>query len=204
MLGANVGTALVTCALSFDVTLLFPVLIFSGLVAFRTSQDARGRNLGRIGIGLGLVLLALHLLVETVAPGTMTPDMRELVAVATREPFPVFVATAILAWAMHSSVATVIVIASLADAGLVAPAAALAMVLGANLGAALNPLLAASSGDRVALRLPLANLANRALGCLLVFPFLAAMAGALGGAVPDPASSPSFSICCSTWPWRCS
>jgi phosphate:Na+ symporter len=186
MLGANVGTALVTCALSFDITLVFPGLIFAGLVAFRAGESTRARNLGRAGIGLGLILLALHLLIETIAPGGIAPEARELIAVATREPLPVLVATAILAWAMHSSIATVMVIASLAGTGLVAPAAALAMVLGANLGSALNPLVAATSSDRVALRLPIANLANRLLGCVLVFPFLVNLAGPLARAVPDP------------------
>jgi phosphate:Na+ symporter len=186
MLGANVGTALVTCALSFDITLVFPGLIFAGLVAFRAGESTRARNLGRAGIGLGLILLALHLLIETIAPGGIAPEARELIAVATREPLPVLVATAILAWAMHSSIATVMVIASLAGTGLVAPAAALAMVLGANLGSALNPLVAATSSDRVALRLPIANLANRLLGCALVFPFLVNLAGPLARVVPDP------------------
>jgi phosphate:Na+ symporter len=186
MLGANIGTALAACALSFDITLVFPALILAGLVTFRASEGTRARNVGRAGIGLGLVLLALHLLVETIAPGGVSPEARELVAAVTREPLPVLVATAVLAWAMHSSIAATILIASLADAGLVAPAAALAMVLGANLGSALNPLIAATSGNRTALRLPVANLANRLLGCLLAFPFLPELADALARAAPDP------------------
>jgi hypothetical protein len=114
MLGANVGTALVTCALAFDITLVFPVLIFVGLVAFRIRTRARTRDLGRAAIGLGLILLALHLLVETIAPGGVTPEARGLVAAATREPLPVLVLAALLTWAMHSSIAAVLVIVSLA------------------------------------------------------------------------------------------
>ena len=37
MLGANVGSALVSYALSFDITLVYPVLILAGLVIFRSS-----------------------------------------------------------------------------------------------------------------------------------------------------------------------
>jgi phosphate:Na+ symporter len=185
MLGANVGTALVTWALAFDITLVFPALIFAGLLAFRTGSRARTRNLGRAGIGLGLVLLALHLLVETFAPGAVGPQARELIATATREPLPVLVVMALLTWAMHSSIAAVLVIASVADAGLVTPVAALAMVLGANLGSALNPLLAAASGEREALRLPVGNLANRLLGCVLALPFLPEIAGALAPLASD-------------------
>src|SRR5215208_6547184 len=57
MLGANIGTALVTGALSFDATLVFPGLILAGLVAFRAGESTRSRNLGRAGIGFGLILL---------------------------------------------------------------------------------------------------------------------------------------------------
>ncbi|WP_246149209.1 Na/Pi symporter [Skermanella pratensis] len=76
MLGANVGTALVAWALSFDVTVVYPVLIFAGLVIFRTGNRTRSRNLGRIIIGLGLVLLSLHLLVETIVPTGVSPRRR--------------------------------------------------------------------------------------------------------------------------------
>ena len=176
MLGANVGTALVAWALSFDITIVYPVLIFAGLVVFRTGTRTRSRNLGRIVIGLGFVLLSLHLLVETIVPTGVSPEAKDLIAALTREPLPVLIAAALIAWAMHSSVAAILVIASLAGTGLVTPFAALVMVLGANLGSALNPLLAAASGERSALRLPVGNIANRTVGCILVLPLLPVLA----------------------------
>jgi phosphate:Na+ symporter len=185
MLGANVGTALVVWALSFDITIVFPALIFLGLVVFRTGTRTRTRNLGRAMIGLGLVLLSLHLLVETIVPDTVEPEARELIFAITREPLPVLVMAALVTWAMHSSIAAVLVIVSLADSGLVTPLAALAMVLGANLGSALNPLLAAASCDRSALRLPAGNLFNRIAGCVVVLPFLPEVTGYLSWMEPD-------------------
>ena len=49
MLGANVGTALVACALAFDITLVFPLLLLAGLVAFRigAADPARATSAGR-------------------------------------------------------------------------------------------------------------------------------------------------------------
>ena len=86
MLGANVGSALVSYALSFDITLVYPVLILAGLVTFRSSTRTLTRNLGRAVIGLGLMLLALHLLVDTAVPGATAPQAGELLAALTREP----------------------------------------------------------------------------------------------------------------------
>ena len=190
MLGANVGTALVSWALSFDTSVVFPVLLLAGLITFRSSVRTRSRNIGRAMIGLGLMLLALHLLVETVDPGAVAPEARDLVTAVTREPLIVFVLCAVLAWAMHSSIAAVLVIASLAAAGLVGPVAALAMVLGANLGSALNPLVDAISGDAAAVRLPLGNLVNRLVGCALALPFLPDLAALIAQSEPNPGRMP--------------
>ncbi|EWY41889.1 Na/Pi cotransporter [Skermanella stibiiresistens SB22] len=185
MLGANVGTALVAWALAFDITIVYPALIFIGLVIFRTGVRTRTRNIGRLTIGLGLVLLSLHLLVETIVPASVSPDARDLIAAITREPLPVMVMAALVTWAMHSSIAAVLVIASFAATGLISPFAGLAMVLGANLGSALNPLLAASSGERNALRMPVGNIANRLIGCAVALPLLPLISEHLTTVIPD-------------------
>jgi phosphate:Na+ symporter len=70
-------------------------------------------------------------------------------------------------------VASVLLIMSLAYSQFVAPSAALALVLGANLGSAINPLFEGVRRDNPAsYRLPLGNLINRLVGVLLVTPFL--------------------------------
>ncbi len=73
MLGANVGTTLIVQVLSFDVSAVSPVLLLAGLVAFKHSQRTRVRDLGRVSIGLGLMLLSLHLLLGTLAPAENAP-----------------------------------------------------------------------------------------------------------------------------------
>ncbi len=176
MLGANIGTALVAWLLAFDVTLLFPILLLAGLVLFRMCSGTQPRNVGRALIGLGLMLLALHLLVGTLAPDHVSARARDILAAMTDEPLLVLALAALLTWLLHSSVAAVLLIAALAQAGLVEPLPALAMVLGANLGSALNPLVNAVGGEPTALRLPLGNLANRVAGCVVALPLLAELA----------------------------
>jgi len=170
MLGANVGTALIVQVLSFDVTLLSPLLILCGVTAFRRGSRTRTRDLGRVSIGIGLMLLALRLMVQSMAPVEASPGLRQALALMADHPLPNLLLAALIAWATHSSVAGVLFVASLAGSGVIAPPAALAMVLGANLGSALNPLLEAGGDaqDRARLRVPAANLLNRILGCLLV------------------------------------
>ncbi|BBK45100.1 Na/Pi cotransporter [Allostella vacuolata] len=187
MLGANVGTTLIPQVLAFDIAMVFPVLLVAGVAAFRLGRRSRTRDLGRVAIGLGLMLLALHLLIGTVEPLEALPGLRAVLASLTRDPLMALLLAAVLTWAAHSSVATMLLIMSLAGAQLLAPTAVLAMVLGANLGSAINPLLAGGRGGRAGLRLPVGNLANRLLGCILLLPVLGPAADWLARISPGPA-----------------
>ena len=161
MLGANVGTTLIVQVLSFDVALVFPVLIATGVFAFRYGRGTRFQDLGRVAIGLGLMLLSLHLLADAIAPSDHSAAVRDLLAAITREPLLNVVIAAALTWAAHSSVVVVLAVISLATSGLIGPEATLAMVLGANIGSAINPLVQGVGGDPVKLRLPVGNLVTR-------------------------------------------
>jgi phosphate:Na+ symporter len=76
MLGANVGTTLIVQILSSNVSWLAPVLFVLGLVAFRSGARSRIKDIGRVSIGLGLMLLALHILLDTLAPAENAPGVR--------------------------------------------------------------------------------------------------------------------------------
>jgi phosphate:Na+ symporter len=173
MLGANVGTTLVVQALSFNISVVTPILLCVGVVAFKRSGRTRTRDLGRVAIGAALMLLALHLLLGTLGSVESAPAARALFAAITGQPVLCLLVAAVLTWAAHSSVAVVLLVMSLATAHFVTPVAALALVLGANLGSAINPLIEASQpGNPASRRLPIGNLLTRVTGCLAVLPFL--------------------------------
>ena len=188
VLGANVGTTLIVQLLSFNVAAAAPVLFIAGVIAFRSGSRSTVKDLGRVAIGLGLVLLALHILLNTLQPAETAPSVRVLFAAITGDPVMCILLAALFTWAVHSSVATVLLVMSLAYSQFVTPAAALALVLGANLGGALNPLLeGARRGDAASYRLPVGNLINRLVGVVLVGPFLTPIAGAISAFQPDMA-----------------
>src|ERR1700722_6021931 len=187
MLGANVGTTLIVQLLSFDVAEVAPALILLGVLLFRRGTAARTRDLGRVAIGLGLMLMALHQLVVLVTPYEDVPSLRLVLgAIATSPVVDVLVAAG-LTWAAHSSVAVVLLVASFAAKGAVPPEAAFALVLGANLGSAINPVLEGVSGDDpVARRLPIGNLLNRLLGVVVALALLPRLAPLWVAFDPDP------------------
>ncbi|AOE87665.1 Na/Pi cotransporter family protein [Pseudomonas sp. TCU-HL1] len=177
MLGANIGTTLVVQLLSFDTSLLAPLALLAGWVLFRLQGDPRLESIGQSLIGLGLMLLALGLLGHSLERIEGSAVFAAVIAALQGDPLIALLLAALLTWACHSSVAVLLLVASLAGTGLVSLSTALALVLGANLGGALPALIV--SGSRVARRLPLGNLLVRALGCLLALPVLAQLA-ALG------------------------
>ena len=188
MLGANVGTTLVVQVLSFNITIVTPILLLGGVIAFKRGGRTRTRDLGRVLIGVGLMLLALHIFLGALVTSDSVPVSRALLGEITNQPFLCLLIAAAITWAAHSSVAIVLVVMSLGAAHLISPTAVVAMVLGANVGSALNPLIETSqAGNLASRRLPIGNLATRLVGCALVLPFLHPIADTLQRYEPNPA-----------------
>src|ERR1700757_3518429 len=187
MLGANVGTTLIVQVLSFNVAAVAPVLFLIGVTAFKRGGQTRTRDLGRVAIGGGLMVLSLHILLDTLAPAENAPAVRTVLGAVTPEPLLCLLMAAALTWVAHSSVTVVLLVMSLAYSQFVTPEAALALILGANLGSAINPLVEGSRSDNPASRrLPLGNLLNRMIGCALVLPFVHPLPPMLGRRRPTP------------------
>jgi phosphate:Na+ symporter len=190
MLGANVGTTLIVQVLSFNISAVAPIFFIIGLTAFRVGARSRIKDIGRVFIGLGLMLLALHILLNTLAPAENAPGMRMLMGTITADPILCIILGAIVTWAVHSSVATVLLIMSLAYSQFIELPAAFALVLGANVGSAINPIVeGARRDDPASYRLPVGNLLNRLVGVLLVAPFLHPIATMFESWQPDLAKA---------------
>jgi phosphate:Na+ symporter len=172
MLGANVGTTLIVQLLSFNVAEVAPALILIGVLMFRRTSAAP-RDFGRVLIGLGLVLMALSQFVALLDPYEDVPSLRMLLGAVSTQPVLDVILAAGLTWAAHSSVAVVLLTMSFAAKGVVPPHAAFALVLGANLGTAINPVLEGGAGDDpAARRLPIGNLINRGIGVAVALALL--------------------------------
>lgn len=190
MAGANVGTALIVQVLSFDISGAAPILVLGGVVLFRRRPSGTWHDLGRVLIGLGLMLISLHQMLAVIAPYADSADLRLMLRVLTDIPVLALLLAAIAAWLVHSSVAIVLLVMTLAAHGVVPLEAAIVLVLGANLGTAFNPFFEGSSAtDPVARRVPAGNLLNRIVGVLAAIGLAGPIATVLTqlGLAPGPA-----------------
>jgi len=167
LLGADLGSALVVRILRQDLSLLIPVLLLAGTIAFRASEQRNWRQIGRILFGLGLLLLSLRLIGEASIPLKTSEILPVIINYLSRDWITAFVLAALLAWTFHSSVAAVLLLASLADQALIPPVLIIPLVLGINFGAAVIGAVL-TRGERIDARVvPLGNVAIRGLGTLL-------------------------------------
>ncbi len=185
-LGANVGTTLIVQVLTFNVAAFAPVFVLGGLIAFNRGAKTRTRDLGRVAIGIGLILLALHLIIATIEPVEKAKALRELFGMLAGDPLIDIAIAALLTWAAYSSVAVVLLVMTLAAQQIVPPEAALALVLGANLGNVIPQYLAAGT-SAAAKRLALGNLIVRGIGCVVAVPLLPWLTHAMAALESSPA-----------------
>lgn len=188
MLGANIGTSAVAKLLTFDVGPLSALLVFIGVALFR-SGNGRRRHFARICIGLGLMLLSLHLLALSSIPLRDSPQMRQILHDLDGMPFVGLGLAALIAMVAHSSIASILLVLPLAAQGAFGLPFGLALILGANLGSALAPVVETSQDKAAARRVPLGNAIVRLTGCAIAFVFLDQIAALMTALTGDGARS---------------
>ena len=168
ILGADLGSAFAARILFLDLSFLAPLLLLTGLCFHRFSKTWKRQQLGRIIIGLGLMLLAIQLIKQVVAPMAAQPVSPELMAFLTSASWLMLIITALVTWIAHSGVAVVLVIASMAGTGIISDEISTSAVLGANVGSGLIALLLVSRRNLDAYSAVLANFLMRAVLSVIV------------------------------------
>ncbi|WP_321916594.1 MULTISPECIES: Na/Pi cotransporter family protein [unclassified Paraburkholderia] len=186
MLGADVGTALMARVLTLDLSWLSPLLILVGVPLFLTRKQTRAGQTGRALIGLGLILLALHLIVEAAQPMMQGAGVRVMFSALTGDTVLDALVGAAFAMLSYSSLAAVLLTATLASSGVISLKVALCLVVGANLGSGLLALISAWPQNAAARRLSAGSFAFKLLGALIILPFASLLARALPVIIANP------------------
>lgn len=172
MLGADVGTSLVAQAYAFKVVWISPLLILVGYVMFNHMAETRTRDLGRAIVGLGITLLGLSLITMAAEPMRDAPVVPVILRLMEDAPVAGIIVGAALTIASTSSLAIVLLVVSFASHNLIPIEVCYALVLGANLGSAVMPIIATLSEPPEARRVPLGNLIFRIAGVVVALPLL--------------------------------
>uniref|UniRef100_UPI0037C8CDC7 Na/Pi cotransporter family protein n=1 Tax=Roseateles sp. TaxID=1971397 RepID=UPI0037C8CDC7 len=172
MLGADMGSALMAVVFSFDLSWLSPLLIFVGVVLFISRKSSTVGRFGRVLIGLGLMLLALRLIGETTTLMVQSPVVKALLSTLSSDLLLELTVGATLAVVAYSSLAIVLLTATLAVSGAIPLEVAMGLVLGANLGSGLLGVIVTARSPVEVRQVLLGNLVFKVMGVLLAMPLL--------------------------------
>lgn len=175
LLGADVGSAIVVQLLTVRFEFLIPALLLVGIGLFLRGQQRQTRQIGRILIGLALIFVSLDMIRLATAPLVENPGTASIMAYLARDSVTAFIIGALFAWIVHSSVAAVLLFVTLVSQGLMPQSAAIAMVLGANLGGAVIAYVLTLSAPLEARRMIVSNLFIRGGGAALLLLALTAL-----------------------------
>jgi phosphate:Na+ symporter len=187
MLGADIGSTLVVQAMAFNLQALMPALLVAGVTLFMLTDKPIPKQIGRIIIGLALMVLALGMVKAAAEPLKQSELLALIMQRLGTDPLLAVLLGAAVAWLMHSSVAAILLVMSLASTGAVGLPAAIALVLGCNIGSALIPLGLSLKGPPASRRILVGNLAFRSAGAALALLFLDHLVKASGQLAGDPA-----------------
>lgn len=172
VLGADVGTTLVAQLLSFDLSAVIPIAMIVGFFLFNRKNSSIAKNTGRVLVGLALMLIALGWIKESATPLKESALMAEILISLSQDPLFAVLLVALMTWIAHSSLAVVLMLMSFVAAGVLPVPLALFMVLGANLGGTIAPIIATLKDHEEARRVPLGNLFMRLIGVFIGFAAL--------------------------------
>ena len=174
VLGADAGSSLIAALVASGSNIALwtsPVFLFLGYIIFQSSQELKPHNAGRVLIGLGLMLLSLRLISQATTPLGEASLFHQVLAAVGQAPILAFLIGGLMAWGFHSTLAAILLIASLMVNGSLALPAALPFMLGINCGGGMPAFLASLGLPPEARRLPLANLLARAFFAVILLGF---------------------------------
>lgn len=173
LLGADVGSAIVAKVLLAKQDFMIPMLLLCGVALFLRGQKHKVRQVGRILIGLALIFVSLDMIRNAADPLINNAGIASAMTYLGNDLATAFIVGAIFTWLVHSSVAAVLLVATLVGQGLMPLPAAAGMVLGANLGGVIIAYVLTMSSDVLARRMILANALLRGGGAAGVLAILA-------------------------------
>jgi phosphate:Na+ symporter len=187
LLGANIGTTSTAWLVSLKLTGIGPFFIVFGTVL--GALPTRFKMLGKAAFYFGFIFFSLDMVSATLKPLAQNPVFAEVLSRSSTPLMGVLAGAVITALVQSSSITTGICIL-LVQQDILAGAAAIPIVIGANIGTTATALVASIKMQKTARRVALANLCFNTFGVLLFLPFL----GWFSAEVVEFAGEPSMAV----------
>jgi len=172
MFGSEIGTSLTAQIIAFRVGEYYLPIIALGFLLSELFRGKRAGDAGRAILGFGLLFLGMSIMsggLRGLARSEFVVDL--LASLGTNAPLGVLIGAGVTAVIQSSSAMTALVIA-MGSAGILTLPAAVALVLGANIGTTITAQLASVGSALPARRLARAQLLFNTMGVALFLPWV--------------------------------
>jgi len=179
MLGSEIGTTVTAQLIAFRVGVYFLPLIAFGFFLSFLAKGRKHKTIGQMILSFGLIYLGMSIMSSSIQPLQNEPDLKVFLFNLGQFPLYGLILGIIVTAIFQSSSAMMGLVISLGINNLITLNAAVAMILGANIGTCVTGMLAAIGSSLSSKRLALAQLTINVIGVLLFFPFITTLSGFL-------------------------
>lgn len=171
ILGANIGTTVTAVLIGFNLDYLSYFICLIGVVVFLFAKKRKGKYIGEILIGFGLLFIGLKMMGDSLAELKNIPGFEEIVTDLGQNPIIAVLVGALLTALIQSSSAFIGIVQSLYASGAIGLDLSLGFLFGANIGTCITGILASLGGSLSAKRTSLFHVLFNVIvsGIFLIF-----------------------------------
>lgn len=176
ILGSGIGTTFTAQMIAFRVDDYALLMIAIGFGFYITSSSGRGKNIGEMILGVGMLFYGMKLMSVAMEPLRTNAGFIKLMQELENPLAGLLVGTVFTAL-IQGSAASIGIIILLAQQGLVTLEAGIPLILGANIGTCVTAALACIGTSREAKQVALANVVSKVIGVLAFIFWVPGFAG---------------------------
>jgi phosphate:Na+ symporter len=187
VLGADIGTTITVQLIAFRLSAYALLIVAAGFAVRFFARRRRARYAGEAVMGFGLLFFGMKLMADATLPLRGSDLFVMLLDRLSASPFAGLMVGAVATVLMQGSAPTIGLLIAMASSGSMSIAAALPLVLGANIGTTITPIMAAAGQPAAGKRVAFAHAVFKLLGVAAFLPFIGRFTRLAAATAPDVA-----------------
>lgn len=166
IMGANIGTTITGQLVALDVGMLAPLFAFVGVVMMLFIKNQKCHHFGKVLAGFGVLFIGMDMMGSAMAPLQDSPAFIALMT-SFSNPLLAIAAGAIFTAIIQSSSASVGILQTLANNGLISFSSSVFVLFGQNIGTCITAVLASIGMNKNAKRTTIIHLLFNIIGTII-------------------------------------
>jgi len=172
IMGANIGTTVTAQLIAFNLDSIIPIFLGIGSLTILLSKGKKGREIGNIILGFGIIFLGMELMQTTMSPLANSPIFETLIMNLQGDVILGILVGATMTAIIQSSSASTGILIALASTGALPLEVAVPILFGNNIGTCITALLASIGTSKNAKKAALIHLLFNIFGTLIFIPLI--------------------------------